>query len=271
MGPTNDDQSTRRGLSDRESRALARLTSQDREIFGIDDLASALDTTYDSAKTAASRLETNGWLTRLKPGLYLIVPLAAGEESLYTAHEFYIASHLVEPMYVSFWSALSFHGFTEQLPRSVSVGTTKRISDRTVHGVEYHFVTLAKRKFFGYEQYAVSGHSVPIATPEKTLADCADQPRHCGGVRELAKGVREGPDGYDPGALIEHARRIGNGAALKRLIYLMDQYRVPVPDREAVEDEFTEGTSPLDPTRSANGTYASDYRLYVNIPDEELP
>jgi predicted transcriptional regulator of viral defense system len=271
VSPTNDDQSTRRGLSDRESRALSRLTSQNKEIVTIDDLAEALDTTYDSAKTTASRLANNGWLTRLKPGLYLVVPLAAGEEPQYTAHEFYIASHLVDPMYIGFWSALSFHGFTEQVPRSVYVATTKRLSDRTVHDVKYHFVTLAEGKFFGHEQYAVGGHTVPIATPEKTLADCADQPKHCGGVHELAKGIKEGTDGYDPATLIKYAQRIGNGAAIKRLVYLMDHYGIHVPDREAVEAAFTAGASPLDPTRSATGTYAPDYRLYVNIPGKELP
>jgi predicted transcriptional regulator of viral defense system len=271
MSPTKDERTTRRGLSEREGRALARLTSQNREIFGIDELAEALETTYESAKTTASRLEKNGWLTRLKPGLYLVVPLAAGEESQYTAHEFYIASHLVDPMYVGFWSALGFHGFTEQVPRSVYVATTKRLPDRTVHDVEYHFVTLAERKFFGHDQYSVGGHSVPIASPEKTLADCADQPNHCGGVRELAKGIRDGTDGYDPETLLEYARKIGNGAALKRLVYLMDHYGVSVPDRKAVTAGFTSGSSPLDPTRSATGTYAPEYRLYVNIPDEELP
>ena len=51
----------------------------------------------------------------------------------------------------------------------------------------------------------------------------------------------------------------------------MDHYGVPIPDREGVTAEFTAGSSPLDPTCSATGTYAPEYRLYVNIPDDELP
>jgi predicted transcriptional regulator of viral defense system len=81
VSPTDNNQNRRRGLSERESRALSQLASQNTEIFTIDDLAEALDTTYESAKTTASRLANNGWLTRLKPGLYLVVPLAAGEDS----------------------------------------------------------------------------------------------------------------------------------------------------------------------------------------------
>jgi len=58
--------------------------SRNREIFAIDDLAEALETTYDAAKTTVSRLANNGWLTRLKPGLYLVVPLAAGERARFS-------------------------------------------------------------------------------------------------------------------------------------------------------------------------------------------
>jgi predicted transcriptional regulator of viral defense system len=80
--------------------------------------------------------------------------------------------------------------------------------------VEYPFVTLAEHQFFGPEQSAGGGHQALIAKPEKTLADSADQPNHGGGVRELTKGIREGPDGYVSETLIGYARRIGNGAAL---------------------------------------------------------
>jgi len=111
--------------------ASAWLLQVSRAIsFGIEELTEALETTYNSVQTTASGLESNGWLTRLKPGLYLLVPLLTGEESQYTAHKFYIANHLVDPIYIDFWSALGFHGFTEQVPPSIYVATTKRLSDR---------------------------------------------------------------------------------------------------------------------------------------------
>jgi predicted transcriptional regulator of viral defense system len=134
---------------------------------GIEELPEALETTYNSVQTTASGLESNGWLTRLKHRLYLVVPLVTGEESQYTAQKFYIASHLVDPMYIDFWNALGFHGFTEQVPPSIYVTTTNLLSDRAVYDVEYHFVPLAERKFFGHEQYSVGGHSVPIASPRR--------------------------------------------------------------------------------------------------------
>jgi len=38
----------------------------------------------------------------------------------------FIVSHLVVPAYVSYWSALYFHGFTEQVPLITFVATTKK-------------------------------------------------------------------------------------------------------------------------------------------------
>lgn len=98
MGRSNNDQNTRQGLSEQSSRALSRLASEGKEIVEIADLTNALETSYDSAKSTASRLGQSGWLTRLQPGTYRIVPFAAGEESTYTAHEFVVASLFAEKL-----------------------------------------------------------------------------------------------------------------------------------------------------------------------------
>lgn len=93
----------------------------------------------------ASRLAEKGWLDRLLLGRYLIIPLAAGEESVYTTHEYLIASHVVEPMYIGYYSVLSHHGLTEQVPRTVCVVSPKRATSRVIHGVPYQVTTVAER------------------------------------------------------------------------------------------------------------------------------
>jgi len=35
---------------------------------------------------------------------------------MYTTHEYLIAAHVAEPMYIGYYSALSHHGLTEQVP-----------------------------------------------------------------------------------------------------------------------------------------------------------
>jgi len=261
---TNAKESIKQGLSKREALALTRLASQNRTIITVDDIESALGCSRDTAKKVASNLAGKKWLDRLKRGTYLIVPLAAGETGEYTEHEYVVASHLADPMYISYWSALNYHGLTEQVPTTVFVATTSRVPDREIHDVDYRFVTVTDRKFYGYEPVSIGSHTVNIASPEKTLVDCSDHPEHCGGILELAKALGNA-ENLDRELLVDHLLKLGNGAAVKRIVYLADVLDVELPRRNELEDAFTKGYSKLDPGQGDDGTYSSEYRLLLNV------
>jgi predicted transcriptional regulator of viral defense system len=265
---TNSVESIKQGLSRREALALTRLASRNRTIITIDDIQDAIDVPYDDAKKVANNLVHKKWLDRLKSGTYLIVPLAAGESGEYTEHEFVIASHLADPVYISYWSALNYHGLTEQVPMTVFAATTEQAPSREIHGVTYTFVTLTEAKFFGYDTAAIGSHRVNVASVEKTLVDCADHPEHCGGIGELAKGLAAAD--LDQETLTEYLLRLGNGAAIKRVVYLADLLDVDLAHRNELEDAFTSGYSKLDPTRGDEGRHASEYRLLLNVPGDEI-
>lgn len=265
---TNSVENIKQGLSRREALALTRLASQNRTIITIDDIQDAIDVPYDDAKKIANNLVHKKWLDRLKSGTYLIVPLAAGETGEYTEHEFVVASHLAEPMYISYWSALNYHGLTEQVPLTVFAATTEQVPDREIHGVTYMFITLTATKFFGYDSVAVDAQQVNVANVEKTLVDCADHPEHCGGIGELAKGLAAA--GLNQATLTEYLLRLGNGAAIKRIVYLADLLDVELPQRDELVAAFTAGYSKLDPTRGDEGRHRSEYRLLVNVPEDEI-
>ena len=72
-----------------------------------------------------SRMEEKGFIERIEKGKYLIIPLGS-EKGKYTLHEFVIASYLVEPYAISYWSALHHYGLTEQIPTTVFVQTPAR-------------------------------------------------------------------------------------------------------------------------------------------------
>ncbi|OYR58046.1 type IV toxin-antitoxin system AbiEi family antitoxin domain-containing protein, partial [Halorubrum halodurans] len=95
-------QNIRQGLSTRESRLLAQLAGAGHQIISVDDIETTLEVPPNTAREIASRLTEKGWLDRLFPGRYLIIPLAAGEEGLYTTHEYLIAAHVAEPMYIGY-------------------------------------------------------------------------------------------------------------------------------------------------------------------------
>lgn len=264
-------QNKRKGLSTRESRLLSRLAAEGHQIISIDDIETALGVAPNTAREIASRLTKKGWLDRLFPGTYLIIPLAAGENAIYTTHEYLIASHVAEPMYIGYYSALSHHGLTEQVPRTVYVVTPTQAQSREIHGVPYRVTTVTEQKFFGFEPTSIEGTTVHVSDLEKTLVDCADHPKFCGGIRELAGAMATADDkGCSWRTVGEYLERLDNGAATKRIVYLADQLGIQLPTRETLVASFTSGYSLLDPTRPGTGPNNSTYRLRINIESDKL-
>ncbi|WP_336136723.1 type IV toxin-antitoxin system AbiEi family antitoxin domain-containing protein [Natronomonas amylolytica] len=266
MSTIEQTQNIRQGLSTRESRLLARLAGAGHQIISVDDIETTLEVPPNTAREIASRLTEKGWLDRLFPGTYLIIPLTAGEEAVYTTHEYLIAAHVAEPMYIGYYSALSHHGLTEQVPRTVYVVTPTRAQSREIHGVPYRVTTVTERKFFGFEPTSIEGTTVQVSDLEKTLVDCADHPEFCGGLRKLATAMRTADErGCDWDTVGEYLERLDNGAATKRIVYLADQLGIDLPAREELVASFTSGYSLLDPTRPDNGSTDSTYRLRINV------
>ena len=271
MEPTNEKDTRRTSLSTRESQALSRLASEGQQIITIGDIADVLTIPRKSAKDMAYSLKEKGWLERIAYGKYLILPLAAGENAVYTEHEFVIASALVKPMYIGYWSAMNHHGLTEQLSRTVYIVTTERTREREIHGVTYRPVTVTEQKFFGHQPTAVGSTQVNISSIEKTLVDCADHPEFCGGIDELAKAMQNAAEmrcSWE--RVVEYLQRVGNGAATKRIVYLADQLDLVLPEYDEIVAEFTTGYPLLDPTREARGTRDSTYQLRLNVSPESF-
>jgi predicted transcriptional regulator of viral defense system len=176
-------------------------------------------------------------------------------------------------MYIGYWSALNHHGLTEQLSRTVYIATTERAQEREIHGVTYRPVSVTEQKFFGYQPTSVGSNQVNISSIEKTLVDCADHPEFCGGIGELAKAMQNAVETRCSWErVVEYLRRVGNGAATKRVVYLADQLDIDLPEYHELVENFTTGYPLLDPTRKERGTRDSTYQLRLNVdPDAFLP
>ena len=74
---------------------------------------------------ALYHLRRNGWITSLRRGLYALSSTAPGVAPV---HEFEIAMALVQPAAISHWTALNYHGLTEQIPWKTFVLTTSDAS-----------------------------------------------------------------------------------------------------------------------------------------------
>ena len=272
MADASCTENVRAGLTRNESLLLSSLSEKGKAIFRIEDVVNELMCSYKYAKVLANNLTKKKWVIALRRGVYLIVPLSAGVRARYTEHEFVIASHLVSPYYIAYWSALNFYGFTEQTPFTVFVATTRRTKSREILNTRYNFVTLSKRKFFGFEPTAVSTYNVNISDREKTMADALDHPEYCGGIPEVAKSLWNAGEKVSMEKIANYAERMGNTAIVKRLGYLVESLNIDVAAEvlSKMKRMISPGMSALDLTRPRRGTYNTRWNLLLNVSKEAL-
>ena len=171
-----------------------------------------------------------GWLTRLVAGRYLFLPPEYGPENLGENNALALASAVVEPSYVGWWAAASYHGFTTQKPMTISVATRRQLSPRTLEGNNIRFVKVVERKFFGFKAYDLYGREAALSTPVKTVVDCLDRPDLAGGAAEVARILYGAAVDANPEEVIDTALRMKSTALLQRLGFLADLVGWKWPD-----------------------------------------
>ena len=271
-----------RTLGAQETRLLNTLSAVGKAVFTVEDAQAVGDSKVANLPRLLAGLTRKRWLLRLERGKYLILPLSAGMEGLYTVHEFVLASRLVEPYAIGYWSALHYYGFTEQIPQTVMVISPARRRDVSVVelGFRCHFVTIAAERFFGLVTVLVDDQPIVMTDPARTILDCLDRPDLCGGIVEAAKGLygyAQRPDAQ-PTQLTEYAARLGNQAVVKRLGYLAEQLdltrrfpNVKWADAIAVwRRDLSSGFVRLDSRLPARGPYDRAWRLRLNVPTDHL-
>lgn len=239
--------------------------AQKGKTFTFDEALDVSDLKGDSLRVILSRLEKKGWIERIEKGKYMLIPVGS-EKGEYTEDEFVLASTLIKPYCVGYWSALNYHGFTEQIPTTVFVQTTSRKNwrEKKIFGVNFKIVKLKKEKFFGKETFWSDSEQVNITDKEKTLVDCLDKPKYCGGIMEVAKGIRSRD--FDRKKILDYIDRIGNTGVLRRFGYLCDLYDVDIEIPSVDARNYLK----LDPTMPEKGDKSARWRLILNIDEDEL-
>ena len=263
-------------LSDAEASFLTALAGSGKQIFAVQDGYELL-ASGKATRGVLARLLRKGWLERIEKGKYLIVPLEAGPDRIWTEDAHVIAAHLVSPAMVSHWSALSYWNLTEQVPRVTFVQTTARKENRRprVLGMRFRIVRVKPGKFFGSHAYRAGEFDVAVTDREKTIVDCLDRPDLSGGVNQVAAALRMGDDDLDWDRMTTYVRRFRSGAVVKRLGFLVEAMGLTHPPEPGMLDRWLDllsaGISRLDPsTPREPHRIATRWRIEVNLPEEGL-
>lgn len=227
-----------------------------------------------SARNLVAGLVNRGLAARLKPGLFVLVPFELGREREYLGNPYVVARELADTpnYYVSHASAMDLHQMVTQPQFAVFVTSPKAIRPRTVLGTEFRFVRCKPEDMFGVvELWATKTERVRVSDLERTVLDGLKQPEHCGGFTEVAKGFWMRRDAIAVPKLVDCALRLGVGAVVRRLGFLLETFEVDAPaELERLRAELTATYAPLDPLMPAEGPWHARWRVRVNVEPEEL-
>ncbi len=189
--------------------------------FSVAEVADALDLEHVEASKILSRWATQGWVVRLRRGLYAAVPLKSSGGEMVLENPWVIVPVLFNEAYVGGWSAAEHWGLTEQLFSSVCVLTADKIrrKDQTIGGTRFVLTSMRKDRHFGTRFEWVGNQRIAVSDPEKTIIDMFYKPSLGGGIQhatECFRNLIRASQG-ETTKLAEYAERFGSGAVNKRL------------------------------------------------------
>jgi predicted transcriptional regulator of viral defense system len=258
-------------LGPNELKLLFTLEKAGKVVFRSSDARRILGSTDASIKNILYRLRNKGRIEEIERGKYLLIPAKAGYEGLWSEVPFLIVAYLIDVYYIGFWTALNYWGMTEQVPRVVFVATTKRKKDLDYGPTKFEFVTLAKRKFFGFVEEKVASGKFNISSREKTVIDCLLYPKYCGGLDEVIKGVWNAKKELDFAKLLEFSRRLGVNVVTRRLGYILELLEMERKTCSKIASSKFRGFMWLDPLGPKKVLeYSKKYGLMINRTKDEL-
>ena len=261
-------------LGPQAAHLVTTLYELNKSIFRLKEVQQILKLDNASSRNFVRKLVNRGIATRLKPGLFILVPLELGKECDYTGNPFVVAREIMDgkEYYLSHGSAMDIHGMITQPQLVIYVTTPRQRRHINVLGTEFRFIYSQKKFFFGLNDHWVTKQEkVKISNLERTIIDGFRQPEYCGGLTEVAKGVWMRQQDINANQLIGYAVKIGVGSVIRRLGYILEIYKIGTPENwELLRSYLTDTYVRLDPLLPPGGKFVHKWRLQLNVSPEEL-
>jgi predicted transcriptional regulator of viral defense system len=231
------------------------------DIFTVKFLKSELDISSKQIYDALSKLEKNGIIIKLEKGKYCRHNFS---------DEYVIGSFIVKNGGIAYWTALNFHGLTEQIPNVVYVQTTHAKRNKSIFGVRYKFIRVKEQKLLGFKTYGYGNHRFQVTDIEKTIVDCFDLPQYGGGYNEIIKGFYNAK--LSAQKMVKYCKAINNIAVTKRLAYLCELLEKPKMDYfiKYAKSVRNEKYNLFESDGDKNGKADNRWHLILNMGEDEI-
>ncbi len=253
------------GKTDRER--MAAIIRGTKGTVSVGDAARILNVASTDAAKMLSRWSKKGWMSRIRRGFYVSVPLESRTADVPLEDPWLIAERLFTPCYIGGWSAAEYLDLTEQIFSTIMVITIQKPRDRSpkIKGTGFMLRTVSEKTMFGLKPVWRGQVKVSVSDPTRTILDMLSNPVLGGGIRStkdmFTNYLRSENKNLE--LLIEYAERLGNGAVFKRLGFLLEKI---APDEiETLKQcrvRLTAGNTKLDPKLN-NRKLVTRWRLWV--------
>jgi len=253
------------GKIDRER--IAAIIRGTKGTISVGEAAEILNVTSTDSAKMLSRWTKKGWMSRVRRGLYIPVPLESRTADVPLEDPWLIAARLFAPCYIGGWSAAEYLDLTEQIFSTVMVMTVQKPRDRSpkIKGTGFILRTVSEKAMFGLKPVWRGQVKIPVSDPTRTILDMLSDPVLGGGIRStkdlFINYLRSENKNLE--LLIEYAERLGNGAVFKRLGFLLET--IASDETETIDkcrSKLTAGNAKLDVTLSAD-RLITRWRLWV--------
>ena len=245
---------------------LSTVLRDSNEVIETDDVVRTLLVTRIEASKLLSRWAGQGWLRRVGRGAYVPVPLELLGDRYVLDDHWVLVPTLYGSSYIGGWTAAEYWDLTEQLFNDTIVLTSNPVRNKHQirHGARFLVFHVQKRKVFGTRAVWRGSTRVSLSDIHRTIIDMLDNPGLGGGIQHVSDCLGEylkKPERSDE-ILVSYAEKLGNGAVMKRLGYLVERISGPSELTKWCQEHMTTGNARLDSALNCT-RLVTRWRLWV--------
>jgi predicted transcriptional regulator of viral defense system len=216
-------------------------------------VAKCLDVSIQEAGRMLSRWCRQGWVKRIKTGVYIPISVEDLTGVLSIEDDWVLADRLFSVGYIAGFSAVKYWDFSDQLFETTTFFTIKKLKNRLllIGNTRFYLKTIVDHKFFGTKPVWRNNSKILVSDPTKTIVDLLDDPTIVGGMRvvqDIFLAYKASPF-FDVSLLIIYAEKMKNKTIFKRLGFLMETLHLFDMISEChLRDKISKGYSLFDPS-----------------------
>lgn len=252
---------------ERPKKKLGALLRDFGEIFTVADAAISLGVSNVEAAKILARWSIQGWLTRIRRGLYAVVPIEAEDTQQSLDDEWMLATKLFAPCYIGGWSAAEYWDFTDQVFKDICIMTERHVprKKQEIHHVTFEITCIPASLNFATKTIWKNRESIQISDPHKTILDMLHMPSIGGGIEHIIECFKEyvKSQNFDINKLAGYALKINNGAVFKRLGFMAEAVLGSAhPLTVLCKKHLTKGRAYINPSIKG-GKLITRWRLFI--------